>query len=72
MKQSAYQAYEVQQPITGITVDGAGTVTKYRLQRGEIFLIEGAAGDEDAHVLSARYGRIQLDNTDILNHCKKV
>lgn len=72
MNNSKHQAYEVQQPITGITVDGAGTVTEYRLQRGEVFLIEGAAGDEAAHVLSARYGRLQLDNDDILNHCKKV
>lgn len=66
------QAYEVQQPITGVTVDGAGKVNEYHLKTGDVFLIEGAAGYDAVFVLSARYGRIQLDASDILQHCKKV
>lgn len=66
------QAYEVKQAITGLTVDSSGTVTKYELRPGEVFLIEGAAGDDAVFVLSARYGRIQLDAVDIFMHCQKV
>lgn len=66
------QAYEVQQPIVGVTVDGVGKVTEYHLKPGDVFLIEGAAGYDAVFVLSARYGRIQLDASDILQHCKKV
>lgn len=75
MSQKPHPAYEVQSPFVGVLLVDNSVVTYYPLQRGDVFIVESAVGDEHysgAYVVSNRYGRIQLDSDDILHHCRRV
>ena len=51
---------------------GDSVVTYYPLQRGDVFIVDSAVGNEHysgAYAVSDCYGRIQLDSNDILRYC---